>query len=201
MNKTVLGEWGDKLGNIDKDLNPKLEEDFSIKKLSTDSNAPNWESITFTTDNAALYLGKIPKDRTEKRNSIYSKDAIKRLLEQLLPKVPEGNKLTIFDASDLSRSVNQESQQDYLSHDQIVDLLEDIADDIMPHGADKIDVIRYRDKHPRLFEILQEGGIDNFVNIAAEPELSKEALSLELFTYLARLVQQPEGKELAQYAE
>ncbi len=201
MNKTVLGEWGDKLGNIDKDLNPNLGDDFAIKKLSTDNNAATWKNIVFTADNAALYLGKIPKDRDEKRNGIYNKDAIKRLLEQLLPKVPEGQKLTIFDASDLSWSVNQESKSEYLDHDQIVDLLEDIADDVSPHWADKINVIKYSDKHPRLFEKLQTQGIGNFLDIADKPELTPDAKSLELFTYLARLVQQPEGKELAQYAE
>lgn len=201
MNKSILGEWSKNLASIDDNLNPNLGEEFAVKKILSEDNSYNWKNITFTTNNAALYLGKIPKDRTEKRNSIYSKDAIKRLLEQVLPKIADGQQLTIFDASDLSRSINQEPQQDYLDHDQIVDLLEDIADDIMPHGSDRIDVVRYSDKHPRLFAALQTAGIDHFINTTEQPELSQDALSLELFTYLARLVQQPVGKELAQYAE
>ena len=200
MKKSVLKDWSDTLATIDKNINPELGENFSIKKC-IDGNTQERKNIKFTTNNAAVYIGRIPKDRDEKKESIYNKDAIKRMFQQLLLKIEPNEQLTVFDATDISQSINQITKQDSLDHMQVKEFLSDIADDSTNNGSTKIKVMRYSDQHPRLFEDLQIKGTEYFLHIDEQPELLNEALSWELFTFLARLVQQPEGKEIAQQAE
>lgn len=201
MNKTTFGDLWDRLKNIDRSLNPNLDQAFDVKSLHKEQDILQRENITLTAKNTAIYLWRIPKTREQKKTSIYNKESLKRMIAEILPKVANGAKLTILDGSDVGNVIASNVDEVYLQGQEVVDFLEDIADEVEPNWSDKINVQRWSLNHSELFDGLHTSGIDSFMHIEQEPVLSDRLTSLDIFTFLCWIVQTEEGRTIAQLAE
>lgn len=111
-------------------MSPKLDQAFDVKNLYKDSSENYREKIAFTNKNGAIYLGRIPKTREQKKVSIYNRESLKRMITEIFPKIADGEKLTIFDGSEVGNIIASDVDEVYLQGQEVVDFLEDIADEV-----------------------------------------------------------------------
>ncbi len=201
MSKTTFWDLGDRLKHIDHSLSPKLDQAFDVKNLYKDSTENYREKIAFTNKNGAIYLGRIPKTREQKKVSIYNRESLKRMIAEIFPKIADGEKLTIFDGSEVGNIIASDVDEVYLQGQEVIDFLEDIADEVEPNWSSKIDVKQWNGSHPQLFTTLRKDSIDDFIVIDQEPALSENTTSLEIFRFLSWIIHTEDGKTIAQLAE
>lgn len=107
------------------------------------------------------------------------------MITEIFPKIADGEKLTIFDGSEVWNIIASDVDEVYLQGQEVVDFLEDIADEVEPNWSSKIDIKRWKDSHPQLFTTLRKDWIDDFIVIDQEPVLSENTTSLEIFRFLS----------------
>lgn len=52
------------------------------------------------------------------------------MITEILPKIADGEKLTVFDGSDVGNIIASDVDEVYLHGQEVIDFLEDIADEI-----------------------------------------------------------------------